>query len=135
MVAVQGKVRKPGLVRLPAGSRVADALAAAGGVRAGTDITGLNLARKVTDGELIIVGQSPPPDPAAAGFGGTGRKVNINRAGPSELATLPGIGPALARRIIDYRSRHGPFGSTTDLRQVPGIGDARFAQLEDLVTV
>lgn len=135
VVAVQGKVHKPGLVTLPTGARVADALAAAGGVLPGTDLTGLNLARKLVDGELILVGQTPPAGSRnGAGIVGGG-KVNINLAGPDELDTLPGIGPALAQRIITYRGQHGAFGSVDDLRKVPGIGDAKFAEIKDLVTV
>jgi competence protein ComEA len=138
VVAVSGEVREPGLVHLPPGARVADAIEAAGGLLPGADIDHLNLARKVTDGELIAVGIPPPPgEPAgAAGDGtGSGGLVNINTATLAELETLPGIGPALGQRIIDYRTEHGPFTSVGELRQVSGIGDARFAELESLVTV
>jgi len=137
VVAVSGEVREPGLVRLPLGSRVADAIEAAGGLLPGANVDHLNLARKVTDGELITVGIPPPPgEPAGGGDGaGTGGLVNLNTAALAELETLPGIGPALAQRIIDYRTEHGPFTSVGQLRQVSGIGDARFAELEDLVTI
>jgi len=136
VVAVTGKVRRPGLVRLPAGSRVADAVQAAGGSLPGADLTMLNLARKVTDGELIAVGiaaaaEGGGTDPAAA----TGGKVNINSADLTQLQSLPGIGPVLAQAILDHRTKHGPFGSVADLRQVSGIGDTRYEQLKDLVTV
>jgi competence protein ComEA len=133
VVAVAGRVRTPGLVTLPAGSRVADAIAAAGGILPGTDMAGLNLARKVTDGELITVGVPPPAAPD--GGDPAGGPINLNTASLSELDTLPGIGPALAQRIIDYRSAHGGFRSVDELRQVSGIGDSRFAELKDLVTV
>jgi competence protein ComEA len=140
VVAVTGRVRRPGLVRLPAGARVADALDAAGGVLPGTDIAFLNLARRVADGELVVVGLTPPPGVAPSGDGAVGEApgggpVNLNTAGLVELQTLPGVGPVLAQRILDYRQAHGGFRSVADLRQVSGIGDARFAQLKDLVTV
>lgn len=142
VVAVSGEVREPGLVHLPPGARVADAIEAAGGLLPDADVDHLNLARKVTDGELITVGIPPPPgEPAAGGApgpgtgAGTGAKVNLNTATLAELETLPGIGPALAQRIIDYRTEHGSFTSVGELRQVSGIGDVRFAELQDLVAV
>lgn len=141
VVAVAGKVRRPGLVRLPAGARVADAIEAAGGPLPGTDITLLNLARKVSDGELIVVGVTPPPgtggQPGASGGTGdaTGGKVNLNTATQAQLETLPGVGPVLAQRILAYREQHGGFRSVGDLRRVDGIGDSRYEQLKDLVTV
>ncbi|MFK3984015.1 ComEA family DNA-binding protein [Micromonospora sp. NPDC050397] len=143
VVAVAGKVQKPGLVRLPAGARVADALAAAGGVLPGVDVALLNLARKVTDGELILVGVSAPPGMAAAGGvpgqpgepAAGGGKVNLNTATLAQLDTLPGVGPVLAQRILDHRDQRGGFRSVGDLRQVSGIGDARYEQLKELVTV
>lgn len=143
VVAVAGRVRHPGLVRLPAGARVQDAIEAAGGVLPGTDVSFVNLARKLSDGELVVIGVSPPPGIDAAGTGGNagagdnpaGGKVNLNTASLAELDTLPGIGPALAQRIIDYRTAHGGFRSVDDLRRVEGIGDAKFAQLKDRVTV
>lgn len=137
VVAVSGRVRRPGLVRLPAGARVADALAAAGGVLPGTDISTLNLARKVTDGELIVVGLTagPAPSAAAAGGSGTGGLVNLNTATVEQLQTLPGVGPVLAQRIVDYRTQHGAFRSVAELRNVSGIGDARYNDLKSRVTV
>ncbi|HTJ34553.1 MAG TPA: ComEA family DNA-binding protein [Dactylosporangium sp.] len=134
VVSVTGRVNRPGLVRLPAGSRVADAIEAAGGVSPGVDLTGVNLARKVVDGEMIAIGITPPP--GAGGGGGTaGGLVNLNTATTSELQTLPGIGEVLAGRIVEYREQHGGFRAVTDLRQVEGIGDAKFQQLKDRVTV
>ncbi|WP_347403681.1 helix-hairpin-helix domain-containing protein [Solwaraspora sp. WMMD792] len=140
IVAVTGRVHRPGLVTLPAGSRVADALEAAGGALPDTDIAWLNLARPVQDGELVVVGVTPPPGavtgpaPAAGQPGGTG-KVDLNAASQQQLETLPGVGPVLAQRIIDHRERVGGFASVNDLRKVSGIGDARFDQLRELVTV
>jgi competence protein ComEA len=141
VVAVGGKVRKPGLVRLPGGSRVADAIDAAGGADPGVDVALLNLARKVVDGELILVGVTPPPGavvatgPAAGGSPAPGAPVNLNTATLSELDGLPGVGPVLAQRILDARAASGGFKSVGDLRKVDGIGDARYEQLKDLVTV
>ncbi|WP_439118292.1 helix-hairpin-helix domain-containing protein [Micromonospora sicca] len=146
VVAVAGKVRRPGLVRVPAGSRVADAVEAAGGALPGVDVALLNPARKVIDGELILVGVAAPPGPAgqppAGGAAGPaaagpapGGPVNLNTATLAQLDALPGVGPVLAQRILTHREQHGGFRSVADLRQVEGIGDARYEQLKDLVTV
>lgn len=136
VVAVSGRVRRPGLVRLPDGARVADAIEAAGGALPGTDLSMINLARKVTDGELILVGITPPPGSAAPGApAGNDGLVNLNTANAEQLQTLPGVGPVLAQRIIDYRDQHGGFASVSDLRKVTGIGDARYNELKDRVTV
>ena len=132
VVAVTGRVARPGLVRLPAGSRVADAIEAAGGPLPDTDLSTLNLARKVTDGELIVVGVPPPPAGAGAVAGGL---VNLNTATLDQLQTLPGVGPVLAQRIIEYREQHGGFASVADLRNVSGIGDARYNELKTRVSV
>lgn len=145
VVAVAGKVRRPGLVRVPAGARVADAVEAAGGALPGVDVALLNPARKVTDGELILVGVAAPPGaappPGAASGGapgaapGAGGRLNLNTATLAQLDALPGVGPVLAQRILAHRDQHGGFRSVGDLRQVDGIGDARYEQLKDLVTV
>jgi competence protein ComEA len=139
VVSVAGRVQRPGLVRLPSGARVADAIEAAGGVLPGTDLAYVNLARKLVDGELLVIGVSPPPGasggPAGSGPAGSGGLVNLNTATAAELDALPGVGPVLAQQIIDYRTRHGGFKSVAELRKVDGVGDARFAQLRDLVTV
>lgn len=137
VVDVSGKVRRPGIQRLPAGSRVADALRAAGGVRAGTDLTGLNRARVLMDGEQVVVGGPAPPAPAATGSGMGGAQptgpVSLNSATVEQLDTLPGVGPVLAQHILDYRTQHGGFRSVDELREVNGIGDRRFADLQPLV--
>jgi competence protein ComEA len=140
VVAVEGKVVHPGLVRLPSGSRVADAIAAAGGALPGADLSLVNIAQKVVDGELIVVGVPPPPGAAggtatSGGSAGPSAPINLNTATEADLETLPGIGPALAQRIIDYRTQHGGFHSVDELRNVSGIGDAKFAEIKDLVTV
>ncbi|WP_374196314.1 helix-hairpin-helix domain-containing protein [Streptomyces sp. ISL-10] len=140
VVDVSGKVRRPGVLRLPAGSRVADALEAAGGVAAGTDLTGLNRARVLMDGEQVVVG-GPPPVGAAGPSGLTGPglagadagPVSLNTATAEQLETLPGVGPVLAQHIIDHRTRHGGFRSIDELREVNGIGDRRFADLQNRV--
>jgi competence protein ComEA len=142
VVAVGGKVRKPGLVQLPPGARVADALRAAGGADPGVDVAPLNLARKVTDGELIMVGVTLPPGTAATGPAanpapgqpGAG-PINLNTATLADLDTLPGVGPVLAQRIVDAREAQGGFKAVSDLREVEGIGTSRYEQLKDLVTV
>ncbi|MFF6956552.1 helix-hairpin-helix domain-containing protein [Streptomyces sp. NPDC008317] len=135
-VDIAGKVAKPGLRRLPSGSRVADALSAAGGALPGTDTSTLNLARPLTDGEQILVGIAPAPgapadpgDPAAA----PGSPVSLNSATAAQLDALPGVGPVLAQHILDFRTRHGSFTSVDQLRQVPGIGDRKFTTLKPLV--
>ncbi|KIE25211.1 DNA-binding protein [Streptomyces sp. MUSC 125] len=142
VVDVSGKVRKPGVRRLPAGSRVADALRAAGGVRPGTSTEGLNRARFLVDGEQVVVGAPvaavalpAPVGGVAPGTTGAGpwSPVSLNTATVDQLDALPGVGPVLARHIIDYRTRHGGFRSVDDLRHVSGIGDRRFTDLRNLV--
>lgn len=149
IIDVSGKVRRPGVLQLPAGSRVADALHAAGGVKPGTDLTALNRARVLVDGEQVVVGLPVPPGasgvagPAGGSIGGTGAAggpaaqpagpVSLNAATAEQLDTLPGVGPVLAQHIIDYRTQHGGFRSVDELREVNGIGDRRFADLQNLV--
>ncbi|GGT12844.1 hypothetical protein GCM10010207_09780 [Streptomyces atratus] len=141
VVDVSGKVRSPGIHQLPSGARVADALRAAGGARPGVDLTGINRARVLMDGEQIVVGAPPGPPAAgstggaAAGGGGspTSGPVSLNRATLEQLDTLPGVGPVLAQHIVDYRTQHGGFRSVDELREVNGIGDRRFADLQPLV--
>ncbi|MFF7339191.1 helix-hairpin-helix domain-containing protein [Streptomyces sp. NPDC008163] len=136
VVDVSGKVRDPGLRRLPAGSRVDDALTAAGGARPGTDLAGLNRARVLMDGEQIVVGAPPTPVPAPGVSGPAadgGGPVSLNTATPEQLEGLPGVGPVLAQHIVDYRTQHGGFRSVDELREVNGIGDRRFADLRPRV--
>jgi competence protein ComEA len=144
VVAVTGKVRHPGVVTVPAGARVIDVLKAAGGPVPGADLALLNLARKVADGELVAVGlpgvaagTAPPGtgDTGAAPAGGPAAPVDLNTATLAELDTLPGVGPVLGQRILDWRTAHGQFSSVDQLADVPGIGDSRMAQLRDLVRV
>ncbi|MGO4630119.1 helix-hairpin-helix domain-containing protein [Streptomyces sp. 2RAF24] len=136
VVDVGGKVRRPGVLTLPAGSRVADALRAAGGVRPGADLTGLNRARVLTDGEQVLVGL--PAAGAGVGAGRSGasgpaQPLSLNAATVEQLDTLPGVGPVLARHIVEHRVEHGGFRSVDELREVNGIGERRFADLEPLV--
>ncbi|MCX5259087.1 helix-hairpin-helix domain-containing protein [Streptomyces canus] len=136
VVDVGGKVREPGIQRLPAGSRVADALKAAGGVRPGTNTDALNRARFLVDGEQVIVGgpAAPAPGPGGPAAGGpAAAPVSLNTATVDQLDTLPGVGPVLAQHIVDYRTQHGGFRSVDELREVNGIGDRRFADLRNLV--
>ncbi|WP_345057985.1 ComEA family DNA-binding protein [Streptomyces rameus] len=142
VVDVSGKVREPGIRRLPAGARVADALRAAGGIRPGVSTEGLNRARFLVDGEQVVVGTpagaAAPPGPATGplpGSTGTGpaAPVSLSTATVEQLDTLPGVGPVLAQHIVDYRARHGGFRSVDELREVNGIGDRRFTDLRDLV--
>lgn len=129
VVDVAGKVRRPGIVRLPAGSRVVDAVKAAGGPRRGADLRGLNLARVLVDGEQVVVGVPAPTGVAAsaasaAGAGPPGALVNINTATQAELETLPGIGPVTAQAILQWRTDNGAFSAVDELLEVSGIGDA-----------
>jgi competence protein ComEA len=137
VVAVAGKVRSPGLVRLPAGSRVDDAVRAAGGPEPGATTELLNLARKLVDGEQVLVGVDPPPGALAgpAGAAGPPGLLDLNAASVSDLDGLPGIGPVLAQRIVDWRTENERFASVEQLREVTGIGEAKFHDLRAKVTV
>ncbi|MBC7291047.1 MAG: ComEA family DNA-binding protein [Actinotalea sp.] len=141
LVHVVGRVHQPGVVELPAGSRVVDAVTAAGGATTEADLSGLNLARPVVDGEQVVVprpGEDVPPvdvaGPAPPGAPGPASGVtDLNRASVAELEALPGIGPVLASRIVAHRDQHGPFASVDDLQAVRGIGPALLADLRPLV--
>lgn len=145
VVDVTGKVREPGVHTLPAGSRVADALRAAGGVRPGANTDGLNRARFLMDGEQIVVGGPAPPAGAgqagpagqvaggAVAGAGPSAPVSLNTATVEQLDALPGVGPVLAQHIVEFRTQHVGFRSVDELRQVKGIGDRRFSDLRDLV--
>jgi len=142
VVAVAGKVRRPGVVRLPAGSRVADAVTAAGGALPGADLGLVNLARKIVDGEQIVVGVPAPagaPPPAAGGQAlpgpAPGALLDLNTATLAQFDALPGVGPVLAQRLVEYRTAQGGFRSIDQLREVDGIGESRFQRLKGLVTV
>jgi competence protein ComEA len=144
-VHVLGAVRKPGLFQLAEGARVVDAIAAAGGLAETGDPAGVNLARSLSDGEQLYVpavGEVPPPVPPGGGAsGGSGSggaatgPVNLNTATVADLDSLPRIGPAMAQRIVDFRTANGKFTSIDELRNVVGIGEKTFDGLKDLVTV
>ena len=139
VVSVVGSVARPGLVTLPEGARVADAVTAAGGLLPDADPASVNLAAVVSDGQQVAVGV---PGAAAAGgsVGGTDATsgagpVDLNAATAPDLDALPGIGPVLAQRIVEHRERNGPFRSVEQLDDVPGIGPTTYAELAELVTV
>ena len=162
-VHVLGAVTAPGVYSLPRGSIWQDAIQAAGGATASADLNQINLAQLVADGdqvnlpELLPTATPVPPTPtlgpstpsptpskseaaASSGSGSTtsastGGVININRATQAELESLPRIGPAIAQRIIDYRTAHGPFAQIDDIQDVKGIGPATFNQIKDLITV
>jgi competence protein ComEA len=137
-VHVAGFVLAPGLVELAQDARVADAVAAAGGLRPGADTAAVNLAAPLRDGDQILI---PGPSDQAGGSGAGGSatagdgRVRINQANLAELETLPGVGPVLAQRILDFREEHGPFQTLEDLLDVPGIGEAKLASLRDHLIV
>ncbi|MFF4378622.1 helix-hairpin-helix domain-containing protein [Kitasatospora sp. NPDC001547] len=146
VVDIGGRVHVPGLHTLPAGSRVADALRAAGGPLPDTDTRNLNLARVLVDGEQILVGEQTPVPAQGVGSGsGSGSgppgpaaprpPVSLNRATLEQLDTLPGVGPTLAQRILAYRASHGSFRTLDQLRQVSGIGARTYAELRPLLTL
>ncbi len=135
IVDVEGAVSHPGPIQIPAASRVQDALEAAGGPLPDADLTSLNLAAPLVDGTQILVpGHTQPTQPATANPASQ-TLINLNTASVDELATLPGIGPATAQRIVDYRTQFGAFTTLEDLTQVFGIGPATLAQIKDLITV
>jgi len=148
-VHVAGEVRRPGLVRLPAGARIDDAIRAAGGVRPGGHLGAVNLAAPLLDGTQIVVGGSPPVPgvgPGSAGGSTSGTTgsgstnaagpLNLNQASETDLDALPGVGPVMAGRILDARAaRGGRFTSVDELREISGIGERTFARLSPLVTV
>lgn len=135
VVAVAGRVRRPGVVRLPLGSRVEDAVRAAGGVAPGASPGLLNLARLLVDGEQVLVGLEPSAGAPVAGAASGPGPVDLNAADAGALDGLPGIGPVLAQRIVEWRTENGRFASVDQLREVPGIGEAKFSLLRNKVRV
>jgi len=137
IVDVEGKVARPGVVRLASGSRVHEALAAAGGALPGADTTSLDLARVLVDGEQLRVdlpGTAVGPA-ASGGAAAAAGPVNLNSATLAALDALPGVGPVTAQRILDWRTQHGRFTSVGQLQEVPGIRPATYDRLAPLVTV
>jgi competence protein ComEA len=143
VIHVLGQVKRPGVYELSVGARAIDAIGAAGGFTAGADQSALNLAQVLVDGQQVLVprpGEAPPASAAGAGApaSGTpapGAEVDLNTATLEQLETLPRVGPAMAQRIIDWRTQNGGFSSVDDLNNVSGIGDKTFAELKDLVVV
>ncbi|MEX0698624.1 MAG: ComEA family DNA-binding protein [Acidimicrobiia bacterium] len=134
-VHVSGWVVRAGVVEIPEGAMVADAITAAGGARPGAGLDAINLASVVLAGDQVVVpgpdGQAPGGSPAAADDG----LISLNRADVTQLQDLPGVGPVLAERIVAYRDANGPFQTVEDLLDVPGIGEAKLAAIRDVVTV
>ena len=142
VIDVQGEVKEPGLYQLPLGARVGDAIKAAGGVRKGSETSSVNLARFLEDGEQVYVAGNIHNEilESAGGAGvsrgaGLGGKLNLNRATVNELDGLPGVGPVLAKRIVEYRNTKGNFSSIDELQKVSGIGPAKYGELQNFVTV
>jgi competence protein ComEA len=137
-VHVSGAVHQPDVYKLPAGCIVKDAVAAAGGPTESADLDGINLAVELNDQQQVYVprqGEVAPMAPASAGEGAASGPVNINTAPAAELETLPGIGPKTAETIVEYREANGPFGTTEDIMDVPGIGEGTFEKIKDGITV
>ncbi len=150
VVDVAGAVAEPGVYSLPPGSRVQDALEAAGGLLPEADTRSLNLAAPIEDGSRLWVASRPPITEAPQGESvsrgisvgesatfeaPSGSKINLNTASQEALESLPGIGPSLARSIIAYRQEHGPFAAIDEIQKVSGIGPAKFEKIRDLITV
>ncbi len=144
VVDVAGRVRRPGVVELPVGSRVVDALEAAGGVRGGVDLSALNLARVLVDGEQVLVGAQPAPAvgavpgtaaPPVPGATAPAALVDLNTADQAALEALPDIGPVTAQAILAWRTENGGFTAVQELLEVDGIGPATLETLAPLVTV
>jgi competence protein ComEA len=134
VVHVVGAVRMAGLYKLRRSARVADAVAKAGGATAKADLTLVNLAAPLSDGQQVVVPERAPALAAPAGQGGgAAGPVHLNSATVEQLDALPGVGPVTAQKIVDYRQAHGAFSSVEDLDAIPGIGPARVEQLRDLV--
>jgi competence protein ComEA len=137
VIDVAGAVRRPGLYRLRSGSRIDDAIAAAGGPTAKAQLDAVNLAAPIADGEQVVVpgrgaAGAPAASPPAAGSSPSA-PLDLNTATAEQLDSLPGIGPVTAQKILDYRQEHGAFHSVAELEGVPGIGPGRLSQLKGLV--
>lgn len=130
VVHVSGAVHRPGLVSVPSSARIADVIEAAGGAGSGADLGGLNLAAPVRDGEQVVVPRQGEATPIG---GDTSRGINLNRSTAAELEELPGVGPVLAGRIVDFREANGPFTAIEDLLDVGGIGEAKLDGMRDAI--
>lgn len=134
-VHVAGEVERPGLYAVADGARIADAVAAAGGITRYADLESINLAAGVSDGDQIVVPAAGAVIPNGSGGPDRDGTVHLNTADAEALQHLPGVGPVLAGRIVEYRDMHGPFSEIEDLLGVPGIGEAKLATLRDSVAV
>jgi len=143
MVHLSGAVLHPGVYALPPGSRIQDGIQAAGGLNEGADTSLLNLAAPIQDGERVYVPSESLAPPTSSGMlplpsqepNAPSTLININTASAGELESLPGIGPTLAQRIIEYRTSHGPFTNIEAIQDVSGIGPAKFEQIKQLISV
>ena len=136
IINVAGKVNNPGVYQLPQGSRVIDAIKAAGNQRKGVDISDINLARLLVDGEQILVGSAKPSSgKTSVKKITTDNPLDINRATMAQLDTLPGIGPVTAQRIIDYRTKVGRINAVDELKKISGLGGAKFEEIKSLLRV
>ena len=136
IINVAGKVNNPGVYQLPKGSRVIDAIKAAGNQRNGVDISDINLARILVDGEQILVGSPKPSSGKIVAKKITiDNPLDINRATITQLDTLPGIGPVTAQRIIDYRTKVGRINSVDELKKISGLGGTKFEEIKSLLRV
>jgi len=141
LVQVAGEVARPGVYRVPSDARVNDAVARAGGLTRRADQAGVNLVARVQDGQQVVVPRrgaggvaAPAASGAAGAYGASTAPVSLSSATVAQLDGLDGIGPTLAQRIVDYRQAHGGFRSVDQLRDVPGIGEKRFAALKKSIT-
>lgn len=136
IINVAGKVKSPGVYQLPPGSRVIDAIEAAGNHLKGVDISDINLARLLVDGEQILVGGNRPQSSKSVARKITvDNPLDINRATLAQLDTLPGIGPVTAQRIIDYRNKVGRINALDELKKISGLGGAKFEEIKSLLRV
>lgn len=136
-IDVAGKVKTPGVYQLPEGSRVIDAITIAGGVKLGVSTSHINLARKLVDGEQVLIMKekfisAPTSSGRKSIFAG---KVSLNSASKAQFDSLPGIGPVIAQRIIDYRNKNGPFQTLESIQSVSGIGESIFRQISSRLTL
>lgn len=136
IINVAGKVKSPGVYQLPPGSRVIDAIEAAGNHLKGVDISDINLARLLVDGEQILVGENRLQSSKSVARKITvDNPLDINRATLAQLDTLPGIGPVTAQRIIDYRNKVGRINALDELKKISGLGGAKFEEIKSLLRV
>lgn len=137
-VDIEGEVNNPGVYKIKDGDRVFQVIAQAGGITDEADLSSINKAEVVTDGQKIHInkkGESSNGEGGEASTGSGGRKININQADESKLQDIPGVGPSMASRIIDYRNTNGRFKTIEDLKNVSGIGDKRFESMKDMITI